>query len=60
MAIAIPGVASVQRKAQRKEQEFKDRMAIQNQMLENERRMHEVDAMISSVAADSSRLATAS
>ena len=52
LAIAILGVASVQRKAQRKEQEFKDRMAIQNQMLENERRMHEVDAMISSVAAD--------
>ena len=52
MAIALLGVLGVHRKAKRKEQELKDRMAIQNQKLENERRMHEVDSMISAVAAD--------
>lgn len=52
LAAAMFGMLSIHRKAKRKEQEFKDRMAIQGQKLENERKMHEVESMISAVAAD--------
>ena len=52
LIVALMAILSIQRKARIKEQELKERMKVQNQMLENERKMHEVDSMISAVAAD--------
>ena len=52
LLLAGLGIFFVQRRAKRKEHELKERMSIQEQKFENERRMQEVDSMISTVAAD--------
>ncbi len=51
-AIAFAALRYTQNKAQQQSKELHERIKVQNQMLENERKTHEIDSIISTVAAD--------
>ena len=51
-AVAFAALKYTQNKAQQQSKELHERIKVQNQMLENERKAHEIDSIISAVAAD--------
>ncbi len=51
-AVAFAALRYTQNKAQQQSKELHERIKVQNQMLENERKTHEIDSIVSTVAAD--------